>query len=86
MLYVFATFYPCFSEEEESWGIFIWDKNMRIKMIFPTAQFGSNLTFRYFNSLIFMNPCNFSQHQLFSQRQLRKGTHKHGKKIILNER
>ena len=33
-----------FSEEEESRGIFIWGKKMRIKMIFPMARFGSNLT------------------------------------------
>ena len=28
MLYRSATFNLCFSEEKESWGIFIWDKNI----------------------------------------------------------
>ena len=34
MLFRIANFHPCFSKEEESWGVFIWDENMRIEIIF----------------------------------------------------
>ena len=37
MLFRTANFHPHFPKEEESWGIFIWDENMRIKIIFPMA-------------------------------------------------
>ena len=37
MLFRTANFHPRFSKEEKSWGIFIWDENMRIKIIFTMA-------------------------------------------------
>ena len=44
MLYRSVTFRHRFSEEEECWGIFIWDKN--IKIIFTTKLVISNITMR----------------------------------------
>ena len=35
MLFRTANFHPHFPKEEKSWGIFIWDENMWIKIIFP---------------------------------------------------
>ena len=37
MLFRTANFHPRFPKEEESWGIFIWDENMRIKIFFIIA-------------------------------------------------